>query len=165
MAIKSLLSKEIFSMLQEAGGLEMKANFLYQHLANNMQRLGFDGMQKYFIAESKDEHEHYQKLVDFVNDMGGVLPVPSVDVKFNSPSSISDALQMSYDAELNLMKKYVDFYDLAEEEGDCVTATFLIEFMQIQRKSVGEYGDLITRLEQNKSDVFEFDEYVGGLVK
>lgn len=160
MPIKSLLKPEIKKWFDKSIESELYASNLYKHIANQMQRLGFFGIQKYYLKESNEELTHYQKLVDFINDMGDVATVMAIPKITDSVKDISDALDLSYETELELMKQYQQFYDLAEESGDCITSTFLIEFMQIQRKSVGEYGDLISRFEKNKTDVFEFDEFM-----
>lgn len=165
MPIKSLLKPEIQKWFEKSAEAEFKAHFTYQHIANQLQRVGLFGGQKYFIHESNEEMAHYRKLSDFVNDMGGVLSVPSVSKISDTIVGFDSALSLAYKLEVDLMKQYQTFYEEAEESGDCITSTFLIEFMQIQRKSVGEFGDLIARYEQNKTDVFEFDEYVGELVK
>jgi ferritin len=160
--VKSLLKPEIKQWFDKSIESELYASNLYKHIANNMQRLGFFGVQKYFLKESNEELEHYQKIVDFVNDMGDISTVMAVPKMTDKILSISDALGIAYETEVDLMKKYQKFYEEAEDKyKDCVTATFLIEFLQIQRKSVGEYGDLISRYEKNKNDVFEFDEYMG----
>lgn len=163
--MKSLLKPEIQRWFDKSAESELQAHFLYQHIANQLQRLGLFGGQKYYLNESNEEMQHYQKLADYVNDMGSVLSVPSPAKSSQTVSGFADALNAAYKFELDLMKQYQEFYEEAEEMGDCITSTFLIEFMQIQRKSVGEFGDLIARLERNKEDVFEFDEYIESLVK
>lgn len=164
MPVKSLLKPEIQKWFDKSAESELFAHFLYQHISNQLQRLGLFGGQKYFLNESNEEMSHYRKLVDYVNDMGSVLSVPSPSKVTATVSNFGDALAAAYKAEYDLMKQYQEFYEEAEEEGDCITSTFLIEFMQIQRKSVGEYGDLIARYEKNKDDVFEFDEYLSDLI-
>ena len=52
------------------------------------------------------------------------------------------------------------FMATEDEYGDCVTATFIQQFLLIQSKSVGQYGDLISRLNQNPTDVFQFDHFM-----
>lgn len=165
MPVKSILKPEIKKWFEKSMESELFASHLYSQLANHCQRLGYFGAQKYFLNESKEELSHYQTLVDYVNDMGDIIPVPAVPKMSEKIDGIIDALEIAYSTEINLMKQYQHFYEDAEESGDCITSTFIIDFMQIQRKSVGEYGDLISRCEKNKADVFEFDEYMGDLVK
>ena len=160
MPVKSLLKPEIKKWLDKSIESELYASNLYKYIANNLQRLGYFGCQSFFLKESLDELSHYQNIVDFVNDMGDMAAMPAIQ-KINDPiNSIMDALEISYETELELMRQYQRFYEIAESAKDCITATFIIEYMQIQRKSVGEFGDLIARFEKNKSDVFEFDKYM-----
>lgn len=155
-----LISPEIKNWFEKSAASELYANRLYQYIANQMQRIGLDGAQGFFLRESREEMDHYQKLVDYVNDNGDVLGVPGVDNIDVPVTSISSALDVAYQTELELLDQYEDFYEEAEKEGDCVTATFIIEYMQIQRKSVGMYGDLKARLSQSPSDIFMFDKYL-----
>lgn len=158
--VQSLLKAEIKIFLEKSLASELYASNLYKHIANQLQRLGYFGAQSYYLKESAEELTHYQKLVDYCNDMGWVAPVPSVPKMSDKISNLMDALEVSYETELELMKHYEKFYKEAEDKySDCVTSSFLIEFMQIQRKSVGEYGDLITKLNL-KGDVYEFDKYL-----
>lgn len=159
--VQSLLSAEIKIWLEKSLASELHVSNLYKHIANQLQRLGYFGAQSYFLKESADELSHYQKLSDYCNDMGWVAPVPAVPKMSDKISNISDALEISYEAELDLLNQYKKFYEEAEDKyDDCITATFIIEFLQIQRKSVGEYGDLIAKLNLN-GDIYEFDEEMG----
>lgn len=159
--VTSLLKPEIKTWLDKSIASELYASNLYKHIANQLQRMGLFGAQKYYLKESADELEHYQRLVDYVNDMGSVAEVPAVPKMTDKIANLMDALEISYETELELMKQYQEFYEKAEDDyGDCVTATFIIEFLQIQRKSVGEYGDLIAKLSLN-ADLYEFDEFLG----
>ena len=155
-----LLKPEIKVWLEKSLASELYASNLYKHFANQLQRLGYFGAQSFYLKESAEELTHYQKLADYINDMGWVAPIPAVPKISESVTGLMDALEKSYETEVDLMYQYQKFYEEAEDEGDCITASFLIEFMQIQRRSVGEYGDLISKLKLG-GDVYEFDEYMG----
>ena len=159
--MKSLLKSTTEKMLSEAAGHELYASHLYKHLANQLQRLGYFGAQKFFLGESDDELKHYQKIADFVNDMGSVLFVPSVPAMTEPVESLGEALQTAFDTELELM----NFYAEAHGKSDTVTAQFLLEFIEVQRKAVGEYGDLLARLERVADDscgILLIDQEMGG---
>lgn len=158
---KSLLSAEIKILLEKALASELHVSNLYKHIANQLQRLGYFGAQSYYLKESAEELTHYQRLSDYCNDMGWVAPVPAVPKMSDKISNISDALEISYEAELDLLNQYKKFYEEAEDKyDDCITATFIQQFILIQVKSVGEYGDLIAKLALN-GDIYEFDEEMG----
>jgi len=163
MPVKSLLKPEIKKWFEKSAESEMYAHFLYQYIANQCQRLGLFGAQKYFLKESEDEIKHYNILVGYVNDMGDILDTPSVPKISDKISSIDDALEIAYETELELMNQYKKFYDEAEDKySDCVTSVFLTQFLLIQSSSVGKYGDLIAKREL-KGDIYSFDESMGEL--
>lgn len=163
MKVKSLLTDNMKGWLQKSMASELYASNLYKHIANQLQKIGFFGGQKFYLAESSDELTHYQKLVDIVNDFGDVIDVPRVDAIKEIIEGLDDALEISYETELGLLNQYKEFYEMAEDE-DCVLGQAILQFLEIQRKAVGEYGDLISRYNlcgKNESAILEFDEYLG----
>lgn len=163
MPVKSLLKPEVKKMLVVSGQSELYAHHLYIHIANRLQGIGFFGTQKFFEKESADELTHYYKLRDFVNDMGDVFDMPAIEACTDKIQNLGDALQVYYDTELDLMEQYKKFYDKIEDDfGDCITAQFLLQFLEIQRTSVGEAGDFIRKYEQALigKELIEFDEHM-----
>ena len=160
--VKNLLSPSMKKGLQKAIYAELYQSNLWKHIANQLQRLGFFGGQKYFLAESAEELTHYQIFVDFINDMGDVAEVPKIDAIEDEIDSIATALQVAYDMELDVYNQYKKFYEEADEE-DCAVGIFLQQFVTIQLKAVGAYGDLISRYNRcgtNEAAILEFDRYL-----
>lgn len=163
--VKSLLSKDMKQALQEALYLELYQSNLWKSLANQMQRSGFFGTQKYFLAESAEELTHYQMHVDFMNDMGNCADLPAIEAIKDKVKTIGDALELGYETELEVYNKYKDIYQKAEEE-DCVVSQFLLQFLEIQRKAVGHYGDLLAKYEvaEATKEILEFDEHINDVI-
>jgi ferritin len=160
--VKNLLSPSMKKGLQKAIYAELYQSNLWKHIANQLQRLGFFGGQKYFLAESAEELTHYQIFVDFINDMGDVAEVPKIDAIEDEIDSMAAALQVAYDMELDVYNQYKKFYQEADEE-DCAVGIFLQQFVTIQLKAVGDYGDLISRYNRcgtNEAAILEFDRYL-----
>jgi ferritin len=160
--VKNLLSPSMKKGLQKAIYAELYQSNLWKHIANNLQRLGYFGGQKYFLAESAEELTHYQIFVDFINDMGDVADVPKIDAIEDEIDSIATALQVAYDMELDVYNQYKKLYEEADEE-DCAVGIFMQQFVTIQLKAVGTYGDLISRYNRcgtNEAAILEFDRYL-----
>jgi ferritin len=159
--VKSLLSANMKKGLQEALQNELYQSNLWKHLANQLQRLGYFGSQKYFLTESAEELTHYQMIADFMNDMGDVAMLPAIEAMKDKIETIGDALEIGYETELDVLNMYKDLYKQAEEE-DCVVAQFLLQFMEIQRKAVGHYGDLLAKYKvaESTKELLEFDEHI-----
>lgn len=143
MPVSNLLDKPTEDMLNKAVHAELYASHLYRHVSNQMQRVGFFGAQKFFAGESADELKHYQLIADYMNDRGTSAKVPALEACTEVATDIADAIELGYETELQLMRDYEKWY----RECKCVTTQqFLLQFLETQRKSVGEYGDLLARL-------------------
>jgi ferritin len=162
MLVKSLLSKPIEAMLNEAVQSELYASHLYKHVANQLQRIGYFGAQKFFAGESADELTHYQRHADFLNDRGTVAKVPMLEAITDPVASLRDALEVAYETELQLGKDYDRWYKASSD--DPTVQQYLLQFLEIQRKSVGEYGDLLARMDRagtNEAAILMIDTELG----
>ena len=158
-----IISANLKAVLDEAIHAELYAANLYKHIANQLQRLGYFGAQKFFLKESASELEHYQLHVNFQNDVGTVAKVPAIEAMNEPIKSFSDAIELGYETELELYENYKDWYEQAS--GDPVVQQFLLQFLELQRTSVGEYGDLLARIQlvdQDKAGMLLIDQELGG---
>lgn len=160
---KMIISAECKKMLDEAIHSELYASNLYKHIANQLQRLGYFGASKFFLNESADELKHYQLHVEFLNDVGTVAKVPMIEAMNETIETFSDAIETGYETELELLNNYQGWYRDTTE--DPVVQQFLLQFLEIQRTSVGEYGDLLARIQlvdQDKAGMLLIDQELGG---
>jgi ferritin len=160
---KMIISQECKDMLDDAVHSELYASNLYKHVANELQRLGYFGATKFFLKESADELVHYQLHVEFQNDVGTVAKVPMIEAMNDPIKSLSDAIETGYETELELYNDYKKWYSQASD--DPVVQQFLLQFLEIQRTSVGEYGDLLSRIQLvdgDKAGMLLIDQELGG---
>ena len=161
MPVKSLLSKSDKEKLNEAVGLELRASNMYKYFATCMQKKGLFGFQSYFYKESEEELKHHKILTDFFNDRGDEADMPKVESVDEDGQTVLELFQLAYDFELDLEQFYTDFYN---DTDDVTIKQFLLQFIEIQRKSVGEYGDIISKLEMcgdNSAAILFFDHEIG----
>ncbi len=159
---KMIISAELKNLLDDAVHSELYASNLYKHLANQVQRLGYLGVQKFFLRESATELEHYQLHANFQNDVGTVAEVPAIEAMTESIKSLSDAMELAYDTEMELYNNYKKWY--AKAASDPAVQQFLLQFIEFQRTSVGEYGDLLSRIQlvdQDKAGMLLIDQELG----
>lgn len=147
--MKNLLAPKTEAMLNKAIAAELFAHNFYRHLANQMQRLGYFGAAKFFSAEAAAELEHYQLHVDYINDRGSVAKVPEVPAMKDPVTGLRDAVDQALETELQLGEDYEAWYS---ECGCVTTQQHLLQFLETQRRSVGEFGDLQARLERAGDD-------------
>jgi ferritin len=164
MLAKSLLTASMKKGLQDAVQVELQQSNLWKSLANQMQKLGFFGSQKYFLAESAEELTHYQMHVEFMNDMGDCAELPKIEEITDKVKNIGDALEIGYEIELDVYNQYKDFYEKAADD-DVVVAQYLLQFLEIQRKAVGHYGDLLAKYKvaDETKEILEFDQHISDI--
>lgn len=142
--MKSLLTKEYRDKIIEAIGYELGASSAYKQLANYMEYIGYFGSRDFFKKESKEELKHYQIWADFMNDRGDVADVPTVEATNEKPKTLKEGFEMYYTRELELSEFYNEWYMSCD---DATIHERLIDFVKIQRESVGEAGDLLAEIE------------------
>jgi len=159
--MKSLLSGFDKEQLNIAIGKELYASNLYKDLSNKLTAVGWFGSAKYFLKESADELEHYQMLADFMNDRNDVASIPSIPAMNKVVDGIYSAFELALKTEIDLS----DFYEKFYSETDCeYVKQRLLEFLKIQRESIGSYSDMIARLDLCGSDraaLLQFDSSMG----
>jgi ferritin len=141
---KAIISISDQDLIQSLAAEELYANRHYLYAASCSQAKQLQGFQKFYEAEAANELEHWVGWRDIANDYGFEIEVPSTkEVEFKSDEVVA-VLQLSYDLELGLMKKY----EKAHEKADSVSLKIDIQkYIKFQRKAVGEYADLLAEVE------------------
>ena len=158
-----IISADLKRMLDDAVHSELYAANLYKHIANQVQRLGYLGAMKFFLKESEAELDHYQRHAQFQNDVGTAAKIPMIEAMTDPIKTLSDAIELGYETELELYDNYKGWYSQASN--DPVVQQFLLQFLELQRTSVGEYGDLLARIQlvdQDKAGMLLIDQELGG---
>jgi ferritin len=140
--MRQLISEEEITIVNALGHQELMASQAYLHLSIMMKNLGFFGAEKFFMEESISEREHFGTLNNFMNNMGEAISVMAIDAQSFDVDSLMDALEYAYDMEADLLQKYESAYESVSPK----LKALIYDFLKIQTKSVGEYGDLIARL-------------------
>lgn len=160
---QNLLKPNIEEVLQEAVYRELFTSNLYKHLSNQMQYIGYSGAASFFASESSDELEHYNKHKEFLNNRGSFAAIPELPPFDYVVKTLGEALQIAYDVESGLNDLY-EQWTLLASKNDMTTFQYLLQFLEIQQKSVGKYSDLLSRLslvEDDKAGILLIDKEMG----
>lgn len=154
--MKKLLTSQEVEMINKLGVEELTASQTYLHLSNTMKTIGFFGAEKFFMEESNSEKEHFNKLEAFLNDMNEQIEVRALQAIKVEIDDLMEALEYALDIEMNLLGQY----EAAYEKSSAKMKPLLLEFINIQVTSVGEYGDLIARLSRTTEPIL-IDQELG----
>lgn len=143
MSLKSLLTTKERDTLNGAVKHELYASNFYLYAASCMQKQGYFGFQAFFDKEANDEREHYRKLRDIMNDLGEEADMPMIEeVEFEN-ETLDAILMDAHDMEVDLLEYYEEAYEACSVK----VKEAMLGFVKTQRKAVGEYKDILARLE------------------
>lgn len=130
--------------------MELHASYVYQALAFQMERhdVALNGFAKFFHESSKEEREHAEKFMKYINDRGGRIVLGPVDPpeKFDFDTGLA-ALELSLGLERKVNDSLLKIHALASKHGDAHLTDFLEEhFLDEQVHSIKLLSDHITNL-------------------
>jgi len=139
---RSIIKQVDLTVIEEACLQELTASNMYRNLSIQCLGLGYFGASKFFNNEANDELKHYGLHVEFLNSRGKNACVPAITEQTKEVSSLEQALTIAYKAEYQLGDLYNKWYKQVETP----TMIHLQQFVEIQVKAIGEYGDWLARL-------------------
>lgn len=161
-----LINEAIKKSLDDLAKLELFNSYLYHQLSATCQALGYFGASKKYNAEALDEITHYQAVVDFINQRGGLVAPQPISTPVFEYNTLGDTLNSAYDQEVLTENAYKELGSLALSVGDHTTYQFVHEVLEHQSESVGEYADLIARYNLTQNDpsaILLIDQELGNL--
>lgn len=134
MRIKSLLSTEIESLLNQQIKKEAHSSALYLSMASWCDRNGFNGSADFFFKQSDGERHHQLKLYKYVLDMGATAISPEVSNIKIEFGSFREVFEDALEQEISITQSFKNIAARCHKEQDYVTLEFLNWFLKEQRE-------------------------------
>jgi ferritin len=134
MRIKSLLSTEIESLLNQQVKKEAHSSAIYLSMASWCDRNGFDGSADFFFKQSDEERHHQLKLFKYILDMGGTALSPEISSVKNEYGSFREVFEDALEQEIAITQSFKNIAARCHKEQDFVTLEFLNWFLKEQRE-------------------------------
>lgn len=162
---KQLIADAIKDSLDNVARLELFNAYLYNAGAAVAQSAGWQGLAKKFNRESDEEVKHHRAAVDFLNSRGCTFtpsPISSPVIE----GGLKEMVTAAYDQECFTEQAYVSLGALALSLGDLATYQFVMEVLDHQVPSTGEYADWMARIElaaNNEAALLLIDQEIGNV--
>lgn len=166
MRIKSLLSTEIETLLNQQVKKEAHSSAVYLSMASWCDRNGFDGSADFFFQQSNEEREHQLKLYKYILDMGGTAISPEINNIKLEYSTFREVFEDALDQEIAITQSFKNIVARCHKEQDYVTLEFLNWFLKEQREE--EYIarralELFDVIGENGTGFWDVDKNIGGI--
>ncbi len=127
-----MISKKVEEALNGQVNAEMYSAYLYLSMESYFKSLNLNGFANWMMVQTQEEMVHAMKIYDFINERGGRVTLKAIDgppTKWESPMAVFEAVYEHEQKVTGLINKLVD---LATEEKDHATNTFLQWFVNEQ---------------------------------
>lgn len=143
-----MLSEKLIKELNEQIKYEMYSENLYLAMAAYCADQDLDGFSNFFKVQAEEERFHAMKFFDYIIEMNGRTVISAIDVPENDYESVLDVFKKAYKHEQFVTKRIYTLMDIATEEKEYATISFLKWFVDEQMEEESTFNGLVKKLER-----------------
>ncbi|TVP83686.1 MAG: ferritin [Alkalicoccus sp.] len=160
-----MLSEKLTEALNEQMNYEFYSAHVYLATAAYCSAESLDGFANFFLVQSEEERFHAMKFYNFINDMGERAAISGMDHPSNTFTSVLETFEKSLEHEKEVTRRIYRLADLAMDEREHATMTFLNWFIEEQVEEEASFDTLIQRLNRIGEDKNAFEMLDSELAK
>lgn len=145
-----MLAEAVSIKLNEQIGKEFFSAYLYRAMAAYFEEKSMSGFASWFKVQAKEEVEHAEKFITYLEDNGERVSLPALEQPDVSFASVAAALKKAYDHECYVTASINEIAKAAQDANDYRTTHFLGWFHEEQLEE-----------EKTARDLLEEYEYIG----
>jgi ferritin len=159
-----MISKKIEKVLNEQVNAELFSAYLYLSMEAYFKSLNLNGFATWMRVQTQEEVMHTMKIYEFINERGGRIILKAIDgppTEWDSPLSVFEA---AYAHEQKVTGLINNLVNLAIEEKDHATNTFLQWFVNEQVEEEASADQVVQQLkmmEKAPGGMFMLDRELG----
>lgn len=125
---------------------EIESAFVYMAMKNYLATLSLDGFVNWYDIQFQEEMAHAQKMMDFVNNLGGRVEITNWESPKNNYTSVLEVLESSLAHEKEVTRRIHNLMRIAEEEKDYPTISLLQWYVDEQVEEEDNFSRLIEKV-------------------
>lgn len=156
-----MISEKLMNALNEQFNFELESGHIYVAMAAYLASEDLAGFSHFFIVQEQEERFHAMKFFDFINERDGKVVIKGMEDPNNLYDSVLDVFEKALKHEQEVTSRIYKLMDLAMEEREHATISFLKWFIDEQVEEENTMKDNITKLKRIKDDshsLFMLDE-------
>ena len=159
-----MISKKIEKALNKQINAELYSAYLYLSMVAYFESVNLPGFANWMKVQTQEELMHAMKIYDFVNERGGRVVLKAIEAPPTEWDSPLDAFEATYKHEQKVTGLINNLVNLAIEEKDHATSSFLQWFVNEQveeESSVDKVAQKLKMVEKSPGGVFMIDSELG----
>lgn len=159
-----MLNKKIEDLLQTQLNKELYSSYLYKDFAGYYEFKGLEGFAHWFNTQSREELEHAEKIVSYLQSHGVRPTYSTVDGIKGEYKDFGEPFKLALEHEQLVTKSIHDIYDVAVKEKDYATQEFLSWFVKEQVEEEDHASRNLDAYEFVKKDIAALYSFNMGLM-
>ncbi len=145
-----MISKKIEKALNGQVNAELYSAYLYLSMEAYFRSLNLNGFANWMRVQTQEEIFHVTKIYNFIDERGGRITLKAIDgppTEWDSPLA---AFEAAYEHEQKVTGLINNLVNLAIEEKDHATSTFLQWFVNEQVEEEASADNIVQQLQMMK---------------
>ena len=157
-----MLTNELENALNNQMNYEIYSAHIYLAMAGSCADMGLDGFQNWMMIQYQEELFHAKKIFNFINNKGGRINITGFKDPINKYGSILEIMQKSLAHEQSVTKRMYQMMDLAKEQREHSTVSFLQWFIDEQVEEEDNVSNIISKIKLVKdAGLYLLDQDLG----
>ncbi|MGA1862811.1 ferritin [Deferribacter thermophilus] len=156
-----MISKKMAEALNEQLNKEFFSAYLYLSMSAYSEHIGLKGFANWFYVQYQEEMTHVMKFYKYILDQGEQVKLKAIEQPEQEFESPLDMFEKTLEHEKFITKSINELVDLAMQEKDYATHTFLQWFVteQVEEEaSVNEILDQLKLVQNSGNGLFMIDK-------
>jgi ferritin len=141
-----MISQTLLDAINKQINKELFSEYLYLSMATYFAAEGLSGFENFFIVQAQEERFHAMKFYNFVNERGGRVLLKKLEDPKTDFVSVQEVFELSLGHERYISKSIYEIMDLAIEEKEHATKSFLNWFVDEQVEEEASMEAILDKL-------------------
>ncbi|WCN38823.1 ferritin [Aneurinibacillus uraniidurans] len=159
-----MMSEKLEAALNEQINFEFYSSNTYLAMAAYCASEDLDGFANFFTVQAQEENFHAMKFFHFMNAKGNRVLIDKLPAPRNEFTSVKDVFEEAYKHEQEVTKRIYNLADVALQEREHATMSFLKWFIDEQIEEEATFSSIVKKLERIGEDgnaLYMLDDELG----
>lgn len=156
-----MLSEKLEKSLNDQITFEFYSSYTYLAMSAFCESCDLSGFANFFRVQAKEELDHAMKLYDYVFQKGGKVVLGEIEQPKKEYDNMVDVFETGLSHERIVTNRIYDITDIATEEREHATISFLKWFIDEQVEEENNFNSLlkkVKRCENNSAALYMLDD-------
>lgn len=159
-----MISNKMEKLLNAQVNEEIYSSYLYLSMAAYFNANNFTGFAAWMEEQSKEEYAHAMKFYNYIHSVGGKVTLEAINKPQAEWGSSLEAFENAHKHELHITERINNLMNLALDEKDHATRSFLNWFVDEQVEEVAAVVDIVNKFKMigdSKGNLYMLNKELG----